>query len=179
MRKLAVGLCVTAMSFAALGQGTINFSTYEPGGGVNAAVTLNGDRLNVDGAAYLAQLYVNDGSSFVAVGSPVEFRAGAAAGYVVPSTVTVDFVAPGASADVIMKAWAAADGASFEEAAPVGTSGASDIFNIAALGGAGSPPSLPAYMANLTGFEMTVVPEPSTLALGLLGLAAFALRRRK
>ena len=55
-----------------------------------------------------------------------------------------------------------------------------------ALGGAGVPPGPPQSLTSptgggtpFTGFQLQVVPEPSTIALGLLGLGALALFRRR
>ena len=47
-----------------------------------------------------------------------------------------------------------------------------------ATGGAGTPPSAPAGLAGLQPWAVTV-PEPSTIALGVLGVAGLLLRRRK
>jgi len=180
MRKLAVALCLTATALTALGQGTINFATRwgasDPP--VNAQVTLGGTA--VAGADYLAQLYVDNAGSLTAVGDPVAFSEGARAGYVSGGEVSVPFVAPGANATIVMRAWATASGADYEEAAanPAGILGESGSITIA-LGGVGTPPGPAADLIGLQGFELQVVPEPSTIALGLLGLAALALRRRK
>jgi len=49
------------------------------------------------------------------------------------------------------------------------------------LGGpvAGNPDAAPASLLGFNGFTMYVVPEPSTIALGVLGVGALLLRRRK
>lgn len=182
MKKLAIALCLTASVLTALGQGSLNFNNRVTAAGVDAPVTLAGTGAGVMGPDFVAQLYVLNPSSgsLEAVGSPAAFRTTAAgAGYLSAGTVTVSFLAPGADATVMMKAWAAADGASFEDAfAAKGTVGQSGSFTVA-LGGAGTPPSTPADLVGLQSFQVQAVPEPSTIALGLLGLAALALRRRK
>jgi len=41
------------------------------------------------------------------------------------------------------------------------------------------PPTLPPNLVNARSFSLTSVPEPSTIALGIMGASAFLLRRRK
>jgi len=91
----------------------------------------------------------------------------ALAGYVTPVTVTVPGVAIGASADILVKVIGAGGATAF-----------SQVFNVPALGGGtATPPTLPMGSSLLT---VTPVPEPTTLALGALGLGALlAIRRRK
>jgi len=47
------------------------------------------------------------------------------------------------------------------------------------LGGLTSPPTTPPGLQGLTSFNLHVVPEPGVIALGVLGLGALFLRRRK
>jgi len=47
------------------------------------------------------------------------------------------------------------------------------------LGGLTSPPTTPPGLQGLTSFNLTLVPEPGVVALGVLGLGALLLRRRK
>ena len=78
-----------------------------------------------------------------------------------------------------VKAWKGAN--SFEAAA--GTNGAeigmSNVIGLTPGDSTASPPGLPADLAGLEAFSLTVVPEPGTIALAVLGLAAFFVRRRK
>jgi len=61
--------------------------------------------------------------------------------------------------------------------------GISLLDNISALGNTGSPPGPAVNMEGLESFSLTVplatVPEPSTIALGVIGASAFLFRRRK
>jgi hypothetical protein len=71
---------------------------------------------------------------------------------------------------------------------PYGESAAFNIRNLGepgsiltAYNGAATPPSLPANMTGLTSFSLVgpaTVPEPSTIALGVMGVCAFLARRR-
>jgi len=53
-------------------------------------------------------------------------------------------------------------------------SGFSDPFS----GGTAGPPTLPPTLSNARSFNLTASPEPSTIALGIMGASAFLLRRR-
>ena len=59
--------------------------------------------------------------------------------------------------------------------------GYSDLFqNAFSLGGTEVPPNTPPFMQGLTSFNVFIVPEPSVIALGVLGAGClFLLRRRK
>jgi len=59
--------------------------------------------------------------------------------------------------------------------------GSSDLFTVPfSLGGTLSPPNTPPNLQGLQSFQLTVVPEPSVIALGVLGAGClFMLRRRK
>lgn len=85
-------------------------------------------------------------------------------------------VRPGQQATLQMRAWNAEAGASYEAAAasPLGVVGKSNLVNL----WVGSP-EMPAPMAGLFGFSVVPLPEPSTLALAVLGVALLALRRPK
>lgn len=166
----------------AYGQGTINFANKVSASAIDAPVTdFAGTRLA--GADFLAQLYAGTGGTFKAYGAPVPFRTGAAAGYISANVVTLDGVAAGSAVDVQMRAWRAAAGASYEAALGSGLASAGGNYGFSATlagvvtGNAGTPPSLPTDLRGLTGFAF--VPEPSTIALGLLGAAVLFLRRRK
>jgi len=59
--------------------------------------------------------------------------------------------------------------------------GYSEIFTVPySLGGTLSPPNTPPFLQGLTSFNVFIVPEPSVIALGVLGAGClFLLRRRK
>jgi hypothetical protein len=59
--------------------------------------------------------------------------------------------------------------------------GSSDVFSPPGnLGGTGTPPAVTPNLVGLTSFNLIVVPEPSAIALGVLGLGTLMfLRRRK
>jgi len=63
---------------------------------------------------------------------------------------------------------------------PTVARGSSALFTPAfPLGGLTSPPTTPPGLQGLQSFNLTLVPEPGVVALGVLGLGALLLRRRK
>ncbi len=89
-------------------------------------------------------------------------------------------LAAGATGFFQVKAWETAFGATYDEALGLGKTGESNVFSMAVTTDVDGQP-LP-FASNLVqgGLEsFEVVPEPSTIVLGVLGAAALALRRRK
>jgi hypothetical protein len=185
MKKVILTLSSMLVVIGAYAQGTVNFSARVVGV-YDAPVyvgTVGGAK--ADGPAYLAQLYGGaSDATLAAVGTAVPFRTGAAAGYWTAAALAIPNVALGANAQVQIKAWAAASGASYETASAAGGAvGQSTIFTVK-TGGDGAPPAVPGTLSGLTSFAIgggvgPVIPEPSILALGALGGLALLLRRRK
>jgi hypothetical protein len=173
MKKLIVAAAVGLVTVGALAQGQFNFGNRVTLSGIDAKVFKPDGSTALAGAEYWAQAYVGTSADSLApVDVPVNFRTGAAAGYITTKTVTTPF-AGGTQVFVEMRAWEAAGGNSYEAAIAAGK-----------LFGKSSPvqltvavaPNTPPDMVGLTSFAL--VPEPSTMALGLLGAAALLLRRR-
>jgi len=171
MKKLLVTLTAVLISASTFGQGTIQFNNRT--GPIDAPVTRQ-DGTGA-GAGVTAQLFLVQGGVYTPLTPTTTFRttSPAAAFYVTqPATaVTVPGIAAANSATIVMRAW---EGASFDSATVRGESTPITIT----LGGdvPGSAPLPPALLTGLQGF--TLVPEPSTIALGLLGAAALLYRRR-
>lgn len=161
---LALAACVCALAVSAYGQGTLNFNNRVTSAGLDSPV------FDVGGAAKLAEGFAQLVVNGTPVGDATAMRTGSAAGYFSGGTANIASVAPGATASIQVRAWKG--GATFETATATGISEAINVT----LGGAGSPPSLPANLVGLKSFSL--VPEPSTIALGLIGAAALMLRRR-
>lgn len=184
MRLKALLLIGMVAALPALGQGTLNFATVGSAvGGTGAKVTDAG--VGVTGANYFAQLYYSatETGSYTAIPDSLNtFRTGAAAGYVNAKQVAVPGVGPGVNVWIQMRAWEGAAGSSYEGvAAAQGKVGISNNINVGPLGGtpAGGLPITDPNLTGLTGFALVAVPEPSTIALGLLGVAGLLIRRRK
>ena len=168
-------------------QGIVNFDTIVLGPTAQVS-DVNG--VLCWGTNFLAQLYAAKGTAaegaLVAMGSPVNFRTGFAAGYVrtaspaVPSVFVFTGGTAGGPATVQMRAWSSAY-ATYETAEAGFLAGSADAhFGRSAtlfLASTGIPPATPPNLTGLRGFQL--VPEPSTLALVLLGVAAPLICRRK
>jgi len=196
MKKLLT--IATLASSIALGfsQGTVDFRN----GGISFATIANRLVYDVDGTTplvgtnFMAQLYWVSGAGSVdargdliggltATGNQAPFR---------PSTTTLKGiwnsgvpttrgigVNPGGLATLQVKVWDRAFGTSFETATQSGggKSGRSAIFQFTVPQDGSPPPQY--YMENFQTFAL--VPEPSTVALAILGgsLGLLLIRRRK
>lgn len=188
MKKSIIAM-VAAVAFAAssYGQGTVAFNnaagslvTYGPGG-PNAG----GSSLAVGNQILLGLYWGAAGSTeaqLVQIGGTTTI-APSAGRYSGGQRTTGVATAPGATAVFQVRAWSASMGATYEEAltAAGGYRGTSTLFS-STTGGVGSPAS-PAVPLSLTvpGFSVAFipVPEPSVVALAVLGVGALLFRRRK
>ena len=174
MKKVIIALATLIATVASYGQGTVQFNNRLTASGIDAKILSGG--VGISDAAFKAQLYAGpEGSALSAlkaVPGTTSFRTGAGAGYISPIDVSIPGIAAGAKATIVVRAY---NGATYETSTIIGTSNPITIT----LGGAGSPPGPGAEMTGLQGFTLTLVPEPSTIALGILGAAALLLRRRK
>jgi len=104
-----------------------------------------------------------------------------------PAAPALGSVAPGSFASFEMRVWENRGGLVQNWAAvmadPTIARGQSGVFSPPfALGGTppgGGVPVTPPNLAGLTSFNIAPVPEPGVIALGVLGLGALLLRRRK
>jgi len=183
MKKILIALaCATTVG--AFAQGTFVAENRNLGAGVNAPVTLNGTLAS--GTQLSAQFYAGPAGStdaqLLPVGLVYTFKT-TQPGYLAAvgdptsnanDSTIVPGVAGGGNAVVELRAWTG--GTTFATATSKGQSAQVTV----ALGGAGSPPSLPSDPIGLAGFNVTAtVPEPATIALAGIGAAALLFRRRK
>ena len=180
MKKVLVMVGLLALSSAAFGQGAINFLTYNTTQNVLGRAYVGSVAGGVfAGTTYSGQLYVNTGASIDAAGTGAYAgtpKAFLASGVISGGAVSVNGTSSGQQVWVQVRAWLTSAGASYDAAlAAGGAVGVSNAIQIG-LGGGTLPPS---YLTGLQPFAIVAVPEPSTIALGLLGLGALMIRRRK
>jgi hypothetical protein len=189
-RKMLAIIATAVLPVTAFAQGTVYFNTQILG---PTAQVRDGDCKLCEGTNFWAQLYAAPGynldeSRLVPVGTPVNFRTGVNAGYVVTASpvdpvVTITAAALGGPVIIQMRVWSSYY-PTYTAAMWYGweASGKSALLSLPATGNPnGSPPGLPVDLTGLTGFSMNwegCIPEPSTLALVLLGGVALLVRRR-
>jgi hypothetical protein len=172
MKKILITAAAVLVSVTVFGQGQLTFGNI--GGGVDAPIFDNAGA-KLDGSNYMAQLYAGPSgtaeASLVAVGAAIPFLSGAGAGYFTPAVRTISGVDSGANAAVQVRAWDVTSGSTWEAAT---IRGQSSVIDPQVLGGGTTPAT---SMSSLQSFSL--VPEPSTIALGLIGAVALVFARRR
>jgi len=181
MKKL---LLLSGLMVAALGtyaQGSLVAANFAPG--VDAPVTnaMAAPAVRASGSGFQAQVYIGPAGTTSASalttngvgGTTTPFQSGAGAGYFLGGARTIEGFAAASVITVQVRAWATSAGANWESA--VLGRGESNLIQVT-LGGGALPP---ANLVGLQGFNVIAVPEPSSIALGLLGLGAIVLFRRR
>jgi hypothetical protein len=194
MKKLLATLTLGVAASCAFGQGTVNIST---GAGANTQFIVTHDGTRIAGADYWVQLYyangtVADDSGLVSAGDPVNPRTGGAAGVLPSGEIELANVnPPGGIATIQIRAWSAVLGTSHDAAFTAWQSQAADnsrlygrsaLFQIDTADPTVVPRPTPPALGNMfPGLTVSPVPEPSTVALGLMGVvgALVLFRRRK
>jgi MYXO-CTERM domain-containing protein len=180
MKKLLLLAAATLLAVGAQAQGLVNFANIGGGtaGSVNAPV--RDITVLASGAAYAAQLYwgaagTTDSSTLTingVSGSPATFGTAAQAGYFTGGSRIITGASGGTTVTLQVRAWATATGSSWDTAT---IRGESNLIQYTLA----TSPATPNNMVGLQAFNVAPVPEPSAIALGLLGLGAVALIRRR
>jgi hypothetical protein len=168
MKKTLVTIAALLMTAATYGQGTVNFANHIVGSVEAPIVQAGNSTLGIgEVPGTKVQLFLVNGTSTTPVGSAIAFRGttGALAKYFDGGALDVTGTSAGGTATMFIRVSGpqviTKDSAQFSQP----------------LGGGTLPPE---NMAALQGFSVVVVPEPATIALGVLGAAALvAARRRK
>lgn len=196
MKKAIIASLTLAAAATAFGQGQIKVDSL-----IGAAVvTIQNPAGGIFGAGN-AQVYRFDAAAAGGVGGAVGGVAPVTANgrFKLADAVTIDGVPAGQTVGLIVRAW---DGSDYASSVAGGTAGTSanwvskplggvdpggnlvitpkldgfQTFKLTKAAGAGTTTGTTSGTANGT---TSAVPEPSTIALGVLGAAALVLRRRK
>lgn len=178
MKKIAALLMMVALiapkAFAA--DGAIEFTNFDVATSLYAPIFNTDGTTKLSGTGFSAQLYYDSGSGFVAVGPVVNFATASLAGtFSSYPSVTIPGVAIGSTTTLQVRAWDNAGGSisSWETATIRGQSAS---FTSQPLGDPSNASTLP-VLTGLNSFSL--VPEPTTIALGVLGGLVLLMRRRK
>jgi hypothetical protein len=169
MKKILtiIGLFVTCAEIFAQGQVVFDNTVQVPNG---APIWLVGQvGIKGPGSSYTAGLYLQNGGSLTPLGTTT-FLDVANGAYLNPVTLDVP-VAPGSSVAYQVLVWETSAGS--YDLAPATGKGSSGPF-AGTVGGGTLPPT---NLDNLTSFTVGIVPEPSTLAFGILAVIALPLFR--
>jgi hypothetical protein len=174
----------------ALGQGSFNFSSnVQP---LPKVVGIDGNAVSA-GIQVEVLAFNSTSSSFESLATSGLLATPASRiGVFSGGTVAIPFIAPGGTAELMVRAWDTATGATYADAAanPAGIIGSSGSFSVSSLGGfTGGDPNNPANTllpaaivfagGGYQGIQLELVPEPSTYALAALGLGGLLFFRRK
>lgn len=155
-------------------------------GGVPAGNQTYGGAL-LSGTGFTVGLFLTTPGQPERQADSTTFRTGNAAGFWITRTPTVNGIAPGSVVSVQIRAWDNQMGTvtSWAQVMAGGgqiASGQGSPFDPGLMGGVDPATGMSFTIPQTTGirsFNLTVVPEPSLIALGALGLGALLLRRRK
>jgi hypothetical protein len=172
MQTFLLAALTALLSLQAFAQGQVVFANGVTGL-LNAPVTLAGGA--GPGPSWTAQLHLfgaggaltplTPTSTFLPAGTGV---GAIASQYWEPKVVDVPGVASGQIATFVVRAWAS-EFESYEHAVGSGLGGESAPFTVI-VGGGLLPP---ANLTTLQPFSITLVPEPSRIAIAAMGLTAF------
>ena len=169
MKKLLVAVAVMVAAITAQAQGTISFNNFTG----PTVTTVGGVALN---NAFTAELLAGTSAASLVSIATTKYGSPAASFFNAGADIAIAGIAAGQQAVIQLRVF---DGASFAAATTQrGQSGTATVT----LGGSsgGGPPATSPGIAGVGAFSLTLIPEPSTLALGLLaGAGLLALRRRK
>lgn len=173
MKKLAVLAALTVMSLSAWAQvATVALNNFDADKPIFA---IGGAPAPVNQDYYVQLLGGPVGGPLTPVGDGIliaDFP-----GYFDGGVGVVPGVAPGGQADLELRAWKGTGGfGAATESGKVNWSQATGTWNNQLVP---PPPPTGASLAIPSNIQIAIIPEPSTIALGLLGAAALLIRRRK
>jgi MYXO-CTERM domain-containing protein len=192
MKKLLLtaAAILATLNIYGQGQGVVSFTSV-------GATDASGKKIQdptgayAGGSAYRVALYWGAGSetddrNLVQIGASTTFLTGASAGTYFGGGRTITTPGSTVNGPVLafqVRGWTAAHGATYEEALQNGAAsvGRNPIFTLKTKDPGNALETTPnLYTATgYQGFRLTPVPEPSAIALGVLGVGALLMLRRR
>jgi hypothetical protein len=194
MKKLLLTAVLVVTTVSAWAQGTVTFANYNTGTTPQIlARTTQPDGTTFLDSGFAADLYYGtvgtDPSTWTSAGVVSVYRAAAAAGRLTAQEVALPGRAGGTQVGVQLRAWRLSDGATWAAANSTIGAMASPVTAPTVVVTLGNPSAVPPTLgANLidvnsglalVGHSLVIVPEPSTILLGLAGLGGLFFLRRK
>jgi hypothetical protein len=187
MKKLIVAIAMSALAVGLTSAQTLNANYTFTNIGSGASVTdpagnLLG-RVNNENVFWaISYVQTETDGPWAEVGLPAPFVAnGLFSRQLIdpPSNaVVLDGVAGGTTINLIVRAWDSRTGATYDAATTKAESDPISLLTGNDTSG-GTPTLPPTTLTGLQSFQLEVVPEPSTIALALLGAGLLLFRRRK
>ena len=183
MKKALILIACLSGGLSAFAQGYVNFANI--GTGV-AAPFHDNNGTALTGGGYMVQLLAGTAAGSATDALTPIFSGNFASGFFNAGSITVPAGdISGGSAFFVVRAWSTMGGTVLSYAAAQSTVGAlwgtTTAFQVTPQSSATLPPAALAGMPQLNGNGNMIqtVPEPTVLALGVLGVGALLLRRRK
>lgn len=181
MKKLLLAVSVLALAFGAGAQGTVTYNNSSATKITNSTTSQAVGGLWV-GLYYSANLSATRDSLTLELGAVTNTLSGTSAGLFIGSTRAITGVPANGTILMQLRAWSGSY-SSYEAAVAAGVNGTlvgeSAMFQVGPLGGGTTPTPSITGAGKLGAFTVQPIPEPSTIALGVLGLGAVALLRRR
>jgi hypothetical protein len=193
MKKLLLtaAAILATLNMYGQGQGVIGFSSAGTAADNRVYVTDDASTPYMSGtpaagAAYNIAFFWTTvgGNQWTQIGAPIAFLTGTGAGQWLGGNRTISGLpTAGAVLDIKAQAWETAFGNSYDavRASGGGHLGESSVVTIKSKDPGNSLETVPTLTSAPTwsGFALTPVPEPSTIALGLVGVGALLMLRRR
>ena len=178
MKKIIVVLSLAIVSISTFAQGTIFFNNRTSAGDVPIALPDGSGIGSIPGGASAQLFLVGAAGTYTPLLPATTFRTStpAATFFVNPVDVIVPTIPAGSPATIVMRVWNTSAGSYEAAQSGGGLFGESLPLTIAALGGVNPNTGVIVPTPDLAGLQF--IPEPSTIALGLLGAVALLYRRR-
>lgn len=171
MNKILLTIVSLAAGLSALAQvGNVNLNNnFTPAGATAKAFILGADSQPL--AKALGSVEILDST-----GAVIQSGGLGANGLFFLGVTDIPGTTPGGAGSIIIRAWDNSTGSSYATA----TSKGQAIVTLTGLGGGAIPPPGLGTAGNFTGLQLTVIPEPSTVALAALGMVGllFVARRK-